>query len=189
MTRTRHAVAQSESSSPTRVAISDIATMDRERLIKLWRDLHGAVPPRSISKPLLRRILAFDVQLQATGGWPVGLEERIIRAGHASPRAASAAPPLAGGRLLREWNGVTHVVEVTGAGYRWQGRDWRSLSAIARAITGAHWSGPRFFGLADEGASAGNGKANKGAKRNRSRATPTPAAGQPGTVRWGRADA
>ena len=50
-------------------------------------------------------------------------------------------------RLLREWNGVTHVVDVTEQGYRWREQTWRSLSAIAREITGAHWSGPRFFGL------------------------------------------
>lgn len=49
--------------------------------------------------------------------------------------------------MLREWNGVTHVVEVTETGFLWNGETWRSLSAIAREITGAHWSGPRFFGL------------------------------------------
>jgi len=60
----------------------------------------------------------------------------------------SATPALkAGGRLIREWNGVTHVVDVTGTGFVWKGETWRSLSAIAREITGAHWSGPRFFGL------------------------------------------
>ncbi len=56
-----------------------------------------------------------------------------------------------GGRLLREWNGVTHTVEVTDEGFRWNGQTYRSLSAVARAITGARWSGPRFFGL-QEGA-------------------------------------
>jgi hypothetical protein len=53
----------------------------------------------------------------------------------------------AGGRILREWNGVTHVVDVLDLGFRWNGTTYRSLSAIARAITGARWSGPRFFGL------------------------------------------
>jgi hypothetical protein len=52
-----------------------------------------------------------------------------------------------GGRLIRAWNGVSHVVDITEEGYLWRGRRYRSLSAIARAITGAHWSGPRFFGL------------------------------------------
>jgi hypothetical protein len=50
--------------------------------------------------------------------------------------------------LVREWNGVSHVVDVTADGVRWRGEQYRSLSAVARAITGAHWSGPRFFGLA-----------------------------------------
>lgn len=52
-----------------------------------------------------------------------------------------------GTRLVREWNGSTHVVEVTERGFVWNGQAYRSLSAVARAITGARWSGPRFFGL------------------------------------------
>lgn len=60
-----------------------------------------------------------------------------------------------GGRFIREWGGVSHVVDVTADGYLWQGRSYRSLSAIARAITGAHWSGPRFFGLKAAAAVAG----------------------------------
>ncbi|WP_423827748.1 DUF2924 domain-containing protein [Shimia abyssi] len=52
-----------------------------------------------------------------------------------------------GGRLIREWNGVTHVVEVVEGGFLWKGQRYASLSPIARAITGARWSGPRFFGL------------------------------------------
>jgi len=52
-----------------------------------------------------------------------------------------------GARLLRDWNGRTHAVDVTQDGYLYDGITYRSLSAIARRITGAHWSGPRFFGL------------------------------------------
>jgi hypothetical protein len=51
-----------------------------------------------------------------------------------------------GARLVREWNGVTHVIEVADTGFVWKGVRYRSLSAVARAITGARWSGPRFFG-------------------------------------------
>ncbi len=58
-----------------------------------------------------------------------------------------------GARLIREWNGVSHVVEVVEAGFIWNGDRHRSLSAIARAITGARWSGPRFFGLTADDAS------------------------------------
>ena len=64
------------------------------------------------------------------------------------------APTLqSGARLVREWNGVNHVVEVIEGGYVWNGDRHRSLSAIARAITGARWSGPRFFGLTSGDAS------------------------------------
>ncbi len=62
----------------------------------------------------------------------------------------SAPTPITlreGNRLVREWNGTTHTVLVLATGFEWQGRQYRSLSQIAEAITGAHWSGPRFFGL------------------------------------------
>ena len=65
----------------------------------------------------------------------------------AGGRPPGGAGPACGGRLLREWNGVTHIVEVEEGGYRWNGETYRSLSAVARAITGTRWSGPRFFGL------------------------------------------
>lgn len=57
------------------------------------------------------------------------------------------APPRLGSRLMREWNGRMHVVDVVADGYRLDGKTYRSLSAVAKRITGAHWSGPRFFGL------------------------------------------
>lgn len=128
-------------------AKDEIAHLDRAGLAGLWQEWHAAPPPRSISQPLLRRILGFDGQLRAAGGWPAGMEARLARAGAGGGRPP-AAVPSPGGRLLRAWNGTTHVVEITDDGYLWQGRTWRSLSAIAREITGAHWSGPRFFGLA-----------------------------------------
>ncbi|MRX52003.1 DUF2924 domain-containing protein [Paracoccus sp. S-4012] len=74
-----------------------------------------------------------------------GCGRGIARGIERQPRVRSAAPKP-GGRLLREWNGTTHVVEIGDDKYRWDGRNWDSLSAIAREITGAHWSGPRFFG-------------------------------------------
>ena len=73
--------------------------------------------------------------------------------GTATALIATAAPSVergrlsAGARLLRDWNGHTHVVDVTADGYRYDGTTYRSLSAIARRLTGTRWSGPRFFGL------------------------------------------
>lgn len=128
-------------------SVAEIETMDRAGLTALWQELFGDPPPKSLSRPFLRRTLAFEVQARAQGGLPKSFVTKLERAaGEDAPKRSSALEP--GGRLLREWNGVTHVVDVTVQGFRWRERTWRSLSAIAREITGAHWSGPRFFGLA-----------------------------------------
>ncbi|KRS19179.1 DUF2924 domain-containing protein [Roseovarius indicus] len=128
------------------VAVSEIETMDRPQLIALWQDHFGGPPPKSLSRPFLRRTLAFEMQSRAQGGLPKGFVAKLERAaGGDAPKRSTGLQP--GGRLLREWNGVTHVVDVTEQGFRWRDQSWRSLSAIAREITGAHWSGPRFFGL------------------------------------------
>lgn len=156
------------------LSVAEVLALDRAGLAAAWRALHGSAPPRSMSQPLLRRVLAFDLQLRAAGGWPEGLEARLTRLAAGGARARTAEPK-AGGRLLREWNGITHVVEVTPDGYRWNGETWRSLSVIAREITGAHWSGPRFFGLNAErkanGKNAGQTPARAG-KADRGRAGP-----------------
>jgi hypothetical protein len=126
--------------------VTEIEAMDRPQLVALWQDLFGSPPPKSMSRPFLRRVLAFEVQARAMGGLPKGFTTKLERAaGDDAPKRSDGLKP--GGRLLREWNGVTHVVDVTEQGFRWRDQTWRSLSAIAREITGAHWSGPRFFGL------------------------------------------
>ncbi|WP_135507638.1 DUF2924 domain-containing protein [Roseovarius aestuariivivens] len=126
--------------------VAEIEEMDRGRLVALWLDLFRAPPPKSLSRPFLRRILAFEVQARGMGGLPKDFQAKLARAaGEGASKRTPALQP--GGRLLREWNGVTHVVDVTEQGFRWRDQTWRSLSAIAREITGAHWSGPRFFGL------------------------------------------
>lgn len=127
-------------------ALAALNLATRRTLREAWLRRFGSAAPPSISQPFLRRFLAFEEQLEEAGGWPDGLDRRIESLISGSGRVRTPEP-LAGGRLLREWNGTTHVVEITEGGYRWNGRTWRSLSAIAREITGAHWSGPRFFGL------------------------------------------
>ena len=90
------------------------------------------------------RFLAFEVQAKAQGGL-----NRSTRVGltSAKPRRRQSTKLKPGGRLFLECNGATHFVDVTKGGFEWRGQSWRSLSVIAREITGAHWSGPRFFGL------------------------------------------
>ncbi|WP_343082373.1 DUF2924 domain-containing protein [Ostreiculturibacter nitratireducens] len=129
--------------------VADIEAMDREALLAAWMEIIGSPVPKGLSRPFLRRFLAFELQARRHGGLPSGFGAKLRKAasGETRPKAPALRP---GGRLVREWNGTTHVVEVTGTGFVWQGTQYRSLSAIARAITGARWSGPRFFGLAGE---------------------------------------
>jgi len=95
---------------------------------------------------MLRRMLAFDIQTRQHGSISASLQRKLgrINVGKTSPAKPTLKP---GGRLMREWNGITHVIDVTENGYIWKGQHHRSLSSIARSITGAHWSGPKFFGL------------------------------------------
>jgi len=129
-----------------RLTVAEIDTMDRAALIAAWDHLFRTPVPKSLSQAFLRRFLAFEVQARRSAGLPKGFVADLDRLTDKSGPAPS--PVLKpGGRLLREWNGVTHEVEVTETGYLWNRETYPSLSAVARAITGAHWSGPRFFGL------------------------------------------
>lgn len=128
------------------ISLADLETMDRVGLAQLWSDLLGGEVPPKMSQPMQRRFLAYEMQARNHGGLHPALVARLERLAQGDTRAAS---PIVrpGGRLLRAWNGTTHVVDVLPDGYLWNGARHRSLSAIARAITGARWSGPRFFGL------------------------------------------
>lgn len=127
-------------------SIEALAQMGRKGLLDLWPKVMGTVVPRSMSQGLLRRFLAFELQARNFGGLGKADLAEIVRLGVGSSRSKTARMAQ-GSRFLREWNGVTHVVELTEAGYLWSGEVYTSLSAIAKSITGAHWSGPRFFGV------------------------------------------
>jgi len=129
-------------------SVGAIQAMDRAALIATWTDFFGTPVPKNLSQPFLRRFLAFEVQARQFGGLPKTFLKDLKRQVRAA--AQGTGPGIEpGGRLLREWDGVTHSVEVIRGGYRWNGEIYRSLSSVARAITGARWSGPRFFGLAE----------------------------------------
>ena len=129
-----------------KLAATEIETMDRPALIAAWNEVFGTPVPKRLSSPFLRRFLAFEVQARESGGLPKEFLGRIAKA--ARNDGSFVSPALKpGGRLIREWNGATHVVDVVEGGFIWNGQRYSSLSPIARAITGARWSGPRFFGL------------------------------------------
>jgi len=129
-----------------RPTVAAIEAMDRAALIAAWDEVFGTPVPKRLSSPLLRRFLAFEVQTRESTGLPKGFVTKLARTARDDPSPASPALKP-GGRLIREWNGVTHVVDAVEGGFLWKGRRYASLSPIARAITGARWSGPRFFGL------------------------------------------
>lgn len=138
--------------------LADLEAMDRAALAHLWSELIGGDVPASMSQPMQRRFLAFELQARIEGGLPATLRARLDRIAAGEERKAS--PTLQpGARLLREWNGTTHVVDVLPEGFLWNGSAHRSLSAIARAITGARWSGPRFFGLVSDAGAGDRGSA------------------------------
>lgn len=120
----------------------EIATADRDSLSKHWELLFEHEPPPQIHTALMRRVLAWNVQMQQAGLDPLSVS---TSAGSASFRSPVALRP--GTRLLREWQGTTHEVRVLDAGFDYAGQTYKSLSAIARAITGTPWSGPLFFGI------------------------------------------
>ncbi|MCX7287511.1 MAG: DUF2924 domain-containing protein [Rhodobacterales bacterium] len=145
-------------------SLADLETMDRKQLAQLWCDLIGSEVPDCMSQTMQRRFLAFELQAGKEGGLPPALLARLDRIAAGEERKASPTVKP-GARLLRAWNGVTHVVDVLPDGYLWNGARHRSLSAIARAITGARWSGPRFFGLASSGETETGRKGRTSSKR------------------------
>ena len=132
-------------------ALTALETADRADLLDHWRDLIGAPPPKNLSLPFLRRAIAFELQCQVRGGPKARMIEDLNRIAAGSASRASVGTRLrTGAKLIREWQGRTWTVEVIDGGFLMGGERYVSLSAIARKITGARWSGPRFFGLAAE---------------------------------------
>lgn len=128
--------------------LAALESMTRVALAERWVAAFGCPAPRSCQAPLLRNALAWQIQMQALRS-SVGSRE-VDRAAQGLRRAACASAATAlspGTRLLREWQGRTHHVTVLTSGFEYDGRSFRSLTAIARAITGTAWSGPLFFGL------------------------------------------
>lgn len=109
-----------------------------------WARLTGRVVPR-LSTSALRLALAYEIQANALGGLSRSAQQRLAQLAAAKTVTRSAMPGM---RLVREWNGTTHMVVIGEQGeVEWNGKTWRSLSEVARAITGTRWSGPAFFGL------------------------------------------
>lgn len=144
-------------SGPIELQITELDGMSRAELLDRWIKLYGIHPFKGIRRKTLVRGIACKLQEKALGALRSMTSRRLIQIanGTATRDAANAftkanlckRPKLqTGSKLIREWNGRTHEVIVADTGYVLNGVTHRSLSACAKAITGAHWSGPRFFG-------------------------------------------
>jgi len=140
---------------------ADVAEVDRQiaelvdrsthELRLAWRQLYCTGPPLGLSRDLLIRALANQLQERTHGGASRSLRRRLqTLAGEFERGGASFDPGVVvkiGTTLVRQWRGRTHKVLVCEDGFEYEGQRYRSLSVIAERITRAHWSGPRFFGL------------------------------------------
>ena len=143
---------------------SDLAALkgaSRAELVAAWRRLFRGPPPKQLGRDLLELGVAWKLQERALGGLSASAKRQLTELGRTMGERAELPPTRKvslkpGVRLIREWDGKTHEVTVMETGFGWAGTTWTSLSAIARAMTGTRWSGPRFFGLDRPTRSKGN---------------------------------
>jgi hypothetical protein len=132
--------------------IGALAGLDLSTLQRRWREFYGAEPPVHMSLELMRRAIAYRIQEDAFGSLSVSMKAKL---GKGKPGADGRASRVLrdqsvkpGTKFLREWNGrIIDVVAMANGRYLYEGEAYRSLSAIARRITGTRWSGPAFFGI------------------------------------------
>jgi hypothetical protein len=129
--------------------IGHLADLSRGDLALRWKSIFGSSAPKGIKRGLLERACAYELQAKASGGLKPFARRALLNAAAGKPtKNPTANRSLRPGmRLIREWHGVVHQVDVAHDGIVWKGKNYRSLSAVAKAITGSGWSGPRFFGL------------------------------------------
>jgi hypothetical protein len=117
-----------------------------------WRELYRVTPPTRLSRDLLMRGVAYKIQEQAHGSLSPSIRRKLRSLaegsdGEGRSRAAPAVTLRPGTKLVREWHEHVHTVSVLEEGFEYRGGRFRSLTRIARQITGVHWSGPLFFGI------------------------------------------
>ena len=141
--------AQSEGAAPLRHRIQALQELNLEQLRREWRRIIKTSPHNRLTADLLRRGIAYRLQEAALGGLSHQIKRKLTVAGEGTKSSAAlqAADIKPGTTLVREWHGRTHTVRVLTKGFEFEGRHYKSLTKLAQEITGAAWSGPRFFGL------------------------------------------
>lgn len=127
--------------------LAALPALPTDALHDRWKELYGKRMPSRISRPLLLRSIAYRMQEKALGSLKPATRRLLDQV--AEERNAPAPRPVfkPGTRMIRVWQGETHEVLLKDDGVIYREQHYRSLSEVARRITGAHWSGPRFFGL------------------------------------------
>jgi hypothetical protein len=156
---------------------AEIGRLPNLSLIELrhrWKTLFGHPAPKSLRRNFLARAVAYQMQVEAYGGLSVATRRRLreianaVRTGDASAMLGSSRIKP-GTQMIRQWQNTTHTVTALAEGFEWNGRTYKSLSAVANAITGTNWNGFAFFGI--KRAPSGNKNAS-GPRRSGSRAVP-----------------
>ena len=144
---------QHQDDGPVLARLARLKAMTVNELKSEWQTLMGSTPPNN-SRTFLEQRLAYRIQELTYGGLPKpvsrlldALADEVEGKKVRSTVISDPRNPVIGTRLVREWNAVEHVITVLQGGFDWQGRRYKSLSAIARDITGTQWNGYRFFGL------------------------------------------
>jgi Protein of unknown function (DUF2924) len=132
--------------------IGSLQGLPSHELRILWRRLYRTEPPRCMPRDLMIRALAYRLQEQAHGGLAPAAKRKLRSlVAEIETKGTQVFDPgvvlKPGARLVREWAGRTHTVIVLEDGFEYDGERCPSLTKIAAKITGAHWSGPRFFGI------------------------------------------
>ncbi len=161
-----------------RVALeTEIGRLPNLSLLELrlrWQTLFGHPAPKSLRQNFLARAVAYQMQVEAYGGLSVATKRRLreiagaVRNGDANAMLGSSRIK-AGTQMIRQWQNTTHTVTALSEGFEWNGRTYKSLSAVANAISGTNWNGFAFFGI--KRALSGNKNAS-GPRRTNSHANP-----------------
>ena len=142
------------------LSLDDLDGMTTVELRAAWEDDLGRPPPSRASADWMRSVLAYRIQEGAGPRLSNATKRELERIARAIEKDRGHQPKptrqlKAGTKLLREWNGVVHEVQVLDDGAEYRSTRFPSLTAVAKEITGAHWSGPRFFGLKTRGKADG----------------------------------
>ncbi len=156
--------------------IERIQNLKVDEVRSLWEQTFKRPVPRALTKDLLVRTICWDIQERAFGGHSPATLRLLANYAKGRPAEVDRIRRLKPGtELVREYQGERHTVMITGEGFAWRGQTYPSLSAIARAITGSNWNGPRFFGLreARDSLAAEPARAEAPAKAGEGRQSPS----------------